>query len=345
MDAIIKGAADSGFTIAKIEEREVPKGYVKVNVHYGAICGTDLHIYQWDEWSASRIKPPRIVGHEFSGIIVDVGEGVSKERIGERVASESHIVCGCCKQCLQGDGHVCTSTKILGIDIDGGFAKYAIIPSDNARRLPECISLKTGGMLDAVGNGVHTCMSSDLVGKSVLITGLGPIGLFSVSIAKALGARRVVGLEVSKYRTHLAEVSGIDMVVNPITDNVDALLRQAEPEGFDVCLEMSGRRESLGLITDYCRAGGDIRLLGLYPDNTQCININKWIFQGYDVKCIVGRRLWDTWDKMLWLFEDKGLNLDNLITHEYGYQDYDEAMEILGNAAAGKIVLNFEDAA
>ncbi len=343
MKAIVKDNPGIGLNIVDVQHPSLGCDDVLIKVHYGAICGTDLHIYQWDEWSSNRMNLPTIIGHEFSGEIIDVGKSVDRSRIGQKVASESHLVCGRCKQCLLGQAHVCSHTQILGVDTNGGFSEFVAIPSENARVIPEGLSLKTASMLDAVGNGVHTLSGINLDGKSVLITGLGPIGLFSVAIAKSLGASEIIGIEVSPYRTKLAEKIGITAVLHPDRDGLDKELKEFSKTGFDVCLEMSGHSNSLETITKHCRAGGDIRLLGVYARNNQNIDLNHWIMSGYQVKCVIGRELWNTWDTIDMLFSKKGLNLDDLITHTYSYQEYDRAMQLLAKGDAGKIVLDFRE--
>jgi threonine 3-dehydrogenase len=200
------------------------------------VCGTDLHIYNWDAWSSGRIEPPRVIGHEFCGTIVEVGEGVTDRKVGDFVATESHIVDGTCRLCRLGLGHLCENTRILGVDVDGGFAPYAVIPAMNARPTSAVVPRAVASMQDAIGNAVHTVMDGPVEGQNVLITGLGPIGLFAVAICKALWAKKVYATEVSPYRIELAHKLGVDMVLNPLKDDVHAALSDCVPEGFDATL-------------------------------------------------------------------------------------------------------------
>lgn len=308
------------------------------------MCGTDLHIYKWDAFSPERIHPPRIIGHEFCGEIIEVGEGVPASRIGEFVASESHVVCGECLQCRSGQKHVCVNTRILGIDIDGGFGGYAVIPADNARLIPRSVPRSVASMLDAVGNAVHTVMAGPVEGRKILITGMGPIGLFAVAICKVLGAEQVAVTEVRPFRKQLAEQLGADLIVDPTIDPVDAVLERAAHGGFDATLEMSGHPTALPLAVRHTRPGGRVSLLGLFPESQVTLPLNDAIMKGLDLQGIVGRKLWETWDQMLWLLEEKGLDVTPVVTHQMPFTEADAAMQTLQRGEAGKIVLEFDAA-
>lgn len=342
MLAIAKSRPASGVELIDVDEPTTRAGCVKVRVEHGSICGTDLHIYNWDAWSAGRIQPPRIIGHEFCGTIVGLGEGVTDRQVGEFVASESHIVCGHCRQCLNGQGHVCVNTVILGVDVDGGFAPFAVIPSANARPVPEVVPRRVASLMDALGNAVHTVMAGPVEGQKVLITGMGPIGLFAAAICKALGAAKVYATEVSPYRIGLAEKAGADTILNPSRENVGEALRRLEPGGVDATLEMSGHPSSLPLALEHTRPGGRVSLLGVFPDVIDCFDLNKAIFKGLDLQGIVGRRLYETWDQMNWLLSEKGLDVTSVITHEMPFSEIEQAMQTLKAGQAGKIVLSFE---
>lgn len=342
MRAIAKARPEPGVEIIDVEEPATRPGHVKIEVEHGSICGTDLHIYNWDAWSSGRIRPPRVIGHEFCGTIVEVGEGVSDRAVGDFVASESHIVCGHCRQCLNGQGHVCVNTVILGVDVDGGFARYAVIPSANARPVPSVVPRRVASLMDALGNAVHTVMAGPVEGQTILITGMGPIGLFAAAICKALGAAKVYATEVSPYRIELAANVGADTILNPARENVGEALHRLEPGGVDATLEMSGHPSSLPLALEHTRPGGRVSLLGVFPDVLDCFDLNKAIFKGLDLQGIVGRRLYETWDQMNWLLTEKGLDITPIITHEMPYGSIDEAMQTLRAGKAGKIVLSFE---
>jgi threonine 3-dehydrogenase len=340
--AIAKVRPEPGVEIIDAPEPSVTAGSVKIKLEAASVCGTDLHIYSWDGWSASRIKPPRIIGHEFCGTIVELGEGVTDRAVGEFVSSESHIVCGHCRQCRSGQAHVCVNTRILGVDVDGGFAEYVVIPKDNARPTSRSVPTRIAAFQDALGNAVHTVMAGPVEGQTVLITGMGPIGLFAVSICKALGAEKVIVTEVSPYRIALAEKVGADVILNSKEHNVDAELCRLAPGGVDATLEMSGHPSQLELAVDHTRPGGRISLLGVYSENVQSVDINAVIFKGIDMQGIVGRRLWQTWDQMSELLASGKLNLDPVITHQMHYTQFQEAMELMKAGQAGKVVFTFE---
>jgi len=341
--AIAKVHPAPGVEIIEAPEPSVLPGYVKIKLEAASVCGTDLHIYSWDAWSASRIKTPRIIGHEFCGTIVEVGEGVTDREVGQFVSSESHIVCGRCRQCQNGQGHVCVNTQILGVDIDGGFAKYVVIPKDNARPTDRTVPVKIAAFQDALGNAVHTAMAGPVKDQNILITGMGPIGLFAVTVCKALGAAKVVATEVSPFRIDLARQVGVDVVLNPSQVDVAKELDVLVPGGFDGTLEMSGHPSSLGLAIEHTRPGGRLSLLGVYGQNTQSIDINALIFKGIDLQGIVGRKLWQTWDDMAALLATGKLNLDPVITHQMHYTEFQRAMELMKAGEAGKVVFTFED--
>lgn len=339
--AIAKVGPMPGVEIVDVPEPCAGPGQVKIKLEAASVCGTDLHIYSWDPWSASRIRPPRIIGHEFCGTIVDVGDGVDDRQVGQFVASESHIVCGHCKQCLHGQGHVCVNTKILGVDIDGGFAPYTVIPAQNARPTDRSVPKQIACFQDALGNAVHTVNGGPIEGRTVLITGMGPIGLFAVTICKALGAAKTIVTEVSPYRIHLAELVGADVILNPKDGDPFAEVEKAAPGGVDATLEMSGHPASLDLAIRATRPGGRISMLGVYPESRQTVDFNALIFRGIDVQGIVGRRLWETWDQMGELLKSGKLNLCPVITHEMHYTQFHEAMELMKAGQAGKVVFTF----
>ena len=340
--AIAKVRPEPGVEIIDVPEPQVRPGTVKLRVERASVCGTDLHIYNWDAWSAGRIKPPRVIGHEFCGTIVEVGEGVTDRKVGDFVASESHIVDGTCRLCRLGLGHLCENTQILGVDVDGGFAPYAVVPAMNARPTSDVVPRTVASMQDAVGNAVHTVMSGPVEGQTILITGLGPIGLFAVAICRTLGARKIYATEVSDYRIELAHRLGVDTVINPRKDDAHKALSDCEPGGVDATLEMSGHPGSLELAIEHTRPGGRISLLGLYADRLRFMDMNRVIFKGLELQGIVGRRLWQTWEQMDELFTTKGLDLTPIVTHEMHFTEVEQAMQTLKKGEAGKIVMSFE---
>ena len=342
MKAIAKVRPEPGVELIDAPEPQVQPGTVKIKLEAASVCGTDLHIYSWDAWAASRIKPPRIIGHEFCGTITEVGPGVTDRKVGDFVASESHIVCGRCVQCLQGQGHVCANTRILGVDVDGGFAPFVVIPKDNAVPTDRKIPAKIACFQDALGNAVHTALAGPVEGCSILITGLGPIGLMAAEVCRTLGATLVAGTEVSEYRIDLASKMQLDKVLNPKTDDVDTELGKLAPGGFDAILEMSGHPASLELAIKHVRPGGRVSLLGVFQENGQCVRVNDLVFKGVDVQGIVGRRLWKTWEQMQCLLLQKGLDVSPVVTHEFPYTAFSEAMELMKKGEAGKVVFRFD---
>lgn len=341
MKAIAKTRPEPGLEIIDVPEPTIRPGCVKLRVERGSVCGTDLHIYNWDSWSQSRIHPPRIIGHEFCGTIVEVGEGVTDRKVGDFVATESHIVDPNSPVYLLGDGHVDPTTEILGVDVDGGFSPYAVIPALNARPVPASVPKEIASMLDALGNGVHTVMDGPVEGQTVLITGMGPIGLFAVAICKALGAAKIYATEVSDFRIELAHRMGADVVLNPKKEYVDEVLAKAEPNGVDATLEMSGHPTSLDLAIRCTRSEGRVSLLGVYGDVLRAVDFNQIIFKGLRMHGIVGRRMWDTWDQMTWLLTEKGLDVSPIVTHQMPGSEVEAAMQTLKQGQAGKIVLDF----
>jgi threonine 3-dehydrogenase len=341
--AIAKTRPAPGVEIVDVDEPQVGPGQVKIRLEAASVCGTDLHIHTWDAWAASRIKPPRIIGHEFCGTIVEVGPGVDQRQVGQFVASESHIVCGECKQCLHGQAHVCVNTEILGVDVDGGFAEYAVMPWQNARPTDRTVPKEIAAFQDALGNAVHTAMAGPLEGRTVLITGMGPIGLFAVSVCKAAGAAKVIATEISPFRIDLARQVGADVVLSPKEGCLIDKIEAEAPGGVDATLEMSGHPSSLELAVRATRPGGRISLLGLYGDASQQIDLNTVIFKGIDLQGIVGRKLWETWDQMADLLASDKLNLWPVITHVMHYTEFQRAMELMKAGQAGKVVFTFED--
>lgn len=341
MIAISKVEAREGVQLLEVEEPEIRPGCVKIRIEKGSVCGTDLHIFEWDGWAKKRMQLPRIIGHEFCGTVVEVSSDVNDRSVGDFVASESHLVCGTCPQCLSGDGHVCVNTVILGVDVDGGFASHAVIPAQNARPIPSSVPKSVASLLDALGNAVHTVMSGPIENCNVLITGMGPIGLFSVAICRALGANTIVGTEISDYRSNLALQLGADKVLNPKEVDVLIEMRSMFPRGVDVSVEMSGRSSSLDLVIEATRPGGRVSLLGVFPEDRQLLDVNNVIFKGLEVQGIVGRRLWETWDQMNWLLTEKGLDILPVVTHEMPFTEVEQAMKIMKEGRAGKIVLDF----
>lgn len=342
MRAICKTQPGVGLEVCEVPEPGIGEQEVLVRVIRSSICGTDLHIYQWDPWAQSRLKPPLIIGHEFCGYVEAVGGGVSHVRVGDFVAAESHIVCSYCKQCRLGQAHVCANTRILGVDVNGGFAPYVVIPAANACKTDPSLPPEVATVQEPLGNAVHTVMAADVRGATVLITGCGAIGLFSIGVAKALGAVRVIATEVRPYRVELAQRIGADAVLNPLTDDVlSSIHRATDGQGVDVALEMSGHPASLDLITQAIRPGGELSLLGLFAQPVS-LDLNALIFKGVEIHAIIGRRLFQTWEVMQNLLQSGALDVRPAITHVLPWCEYEYAFELMASGQSGKIVLDWE---
>ncbi len=339
----MKARPEPGVEIWDVPEPQVGPGQVLIRVQAASVCGTDLHINNWDAWARGRIHPPRLIGHEFCGVIAEVGPGVEDRHVGQFVASESHVVGLHDPDLAAGLGHVARSTKILGVDVDGGFAPLASVPAANARPTDESISRPVASLQDALGNAVHTVMDGPVEGCTLLITGLGPIGLFAAAVARTLGAARIYATEISPYRTLLGRHLGIDEIWDPRSVDVPFEIHKREELGVDGVLEMSGHPTSVPLALDVTRPGGRISFLGVFPDKLPSFDMNQAIFKGLRMQGVVGRRLWETWDQMQDLLVNRGLDVSPIITHSMHFTEIKKAFEILERGEAGKIVLTFED--
>lgn len=341
MKSLVKALPERGITMM---EQPVPVcGYndVLIKVKKTAICGTDIHIYLWDEWAQKTIKTPMITGHEFVGEICEVGDGVTGFTIGDRVSAEGHITCGVCRHCRGGTQHLCPKTIGVGVNRTGCFAEYVAIPTTNIVRIPDNISDDEAAIFDPFGNAAHTALSFNLVGEDVLITGAGPIGIMAGAIAQHVGARHVVITDVNIYRLNLARQMGIKNVVNVKETSLQTVMSDLNmKEGFDVGLEMSGNPQAFQDMLTHMSCGGKIALLGILPDNTGI----KWtdvIFKGLFIKGIYGREMFETWYKMIAMLQS-GLNIKPIITHHYPVDQYQEAFEIMASGQSGKVILSWE---
>lgn len=344
MKAICKTQPAVGLELCEVPEPTPRYGEVLIKVSRTSLCGTDLHIYRWDSWAQSRLKPPLIIGHEFCGHVVAVGDGVEGLQVGDFVAGESHIVCGRCKPCREGQAHVCLNTRILGVDTDGCFAPLIAIPAANAQKTDPRIPPEVATVQDPLGNAVHTVLSGEIAGRSVLITGCGAIGLFSIAVARACGARQVFATEVRPYRRELAMRMGADAVFDPTRDDVLTAIRKAtDGAGVDVGLEMSGHPSAIALLTEAIRPGGRISLLGLFAEPVP-VDLNALIFKSVEIHAILGRRLYQTWETMQSLLVSGRLDVRPAITHELAWHEYEQAFELTASGTAGKVMLNWENA-
>jgi len=341
MKALLKQFKDKGLCLTDIEKPKIKENDVLVKIKKTAICGTDIHIYDWDAWAQKTIPVPMQVGHEFVGEIVELGSAVNNYKIGARVSGEGHVVCGICRNCRAGTRHLCINTKGIGVNIPGCFAEYLSIPASNVFLIPDSISDDEASIFDPLGNAVHSTLSFDLVGEDVLITGAGPIGIMSAVIAKHIGARKVVLSDINPYRLNLAKKLGVEHTVDVSKENLKAVeIKLNMKEGFDVGLEMSGSSSAFNTMVSSLKAGAKIALLGILHQDTK-VNWSDIIFKGLFIKGIYGREMFETWYKMTAMLES-GLNIKNIITHKFKVQDYKEAFEIMKSGQSGKIILDWQ---
>lgn len=340
MKALVKARAEEGLWMERVPVPEPGSDEVLVKVRKSAICGTDMHIWKWDEWSAKTVPLPMVVGHEFCGEIVDCGKAVTKFRIGQRVSGEGHIVCGTCRNCRAGRGHLCRNTLGVGVNRPGSFAEYLCIPESNVVPIPDDISDEIAAIFDPFGNAVHTALSFDLVGEDVLVTGAGPIGIMSALVAQRAGARKVVITDISPYRISLARKLGVQHVANAAEQDLrDVMADLGMIEGFDIGLEMSGAAPAMRDMIDKMNNGGKIALLGIAPTGF-AVDWNKIIFKMLSVKGIYGREMFETWYKMTALVQS-GLDLTELITHRIPIDDFQDGFEAMISGEAGKVVMDW----
>lgn len=326
-----------------MRDEEVPTigpNDVLIKVKKTAVCGTDIHIYNWDEWAQKTIPVPMTTGHEFVGVIEAMGDEVTGYKIGDRVSGEGHITCGYCRKCRGGRQYLCRNTIGLGVNRPGCFAEYLSLPARNAYPIPDAISDDVAAMLDPLGNAVHTTLSYDLVGEDVLITGAGPIGIMACAVAKHAGARHVVITDVNEYRLQLAAKMGASRAVNAMKENLKDVMQQlGMKEGFDVGLEMSGNPQAFGQMLEFITHGGNIAMLGIMPDGAG-INWSQVIFKGLHIKGIYGREMFETWYKMISMLQS-GLNVEPVITHVFPVDQYEEAFQIMRSGQSGKVILDW----
>lgn len=342
MKAIVKSEPGPGLDVLQVKEPKlVGTKDVLIKVRMCGICGTDLHIYKWDEWSANRIKPPVILGHEFCGDIVQVGSEVTKAAVGDFVSAECHMACGNCYQCKTGQAHICEKVQVCGIDRHGAYAEYIVIPEDYVWKLDKDFPTEIAAILDPIGNAVYTVLAEDVAGKTVAVVGCGPIGLTAIPVARACGATTVVGYDLSEYRLGMAEKMGADFAIDSSKkDTVASGMDITKGVGFDVVLEMSGHPQGIANAFKMVRAGGRVSMLGL-PKGPVSLEIgNDLVMKCVTVKGIHGRRMYDTWYQMTRLIESKRIDLSPLVTHQMQFEDVDKAMEAMSSGLCGKVLLS-----
>lgn len=340
MKALVKKSHERGIWLEDIPEPECNTNDVKIRITHSSICGTDLHIYKWDEWAQKTLNIPLVIGHEFCGIVEEIGPGVAHYKPGQRVSGEGHITCGNCRNCRAGKRHLCQKTNGIGVHKDGAFAEYLVLPESNVWPIHDDIPSDIASFFDPFGNAVHTSLSYEMVGEDVLITGAGPIGIMSVAICKFVGARNVVITDINDYRLTLAKKMGATKAINTSKDSIVDLYPQLNmTSGFDVGLEMSGNPEAFRSMLEHMYHGGKVALLGLLPDSTR-IDWDNIIFKGLRVKGIYGREMYETWYKMTQMLRS-GLDISQVVTHRISIDEYEEAFNIMETGECGKIVLEW----
>ncbi len=340
MKALSKLRPEPGIWMDDVEAPKPGVNDLLIKTRLTAICGTDIHIYNWDSWSQKTIPTPMVVGHEFVGEVVAVGEGVKSFQVGDRVSGEGHITCGHCRNCRAGRRHYCANTQGIGVDIPGAFGEYLTLPEENAFKIPEDISDEMAAIFDPFGNAVHTTLSFDLTGEDVLITGAGPIGIMAAGIARHVGARHVVVTDINDHRLAMAKTMGASRVVNVANESLeDTMADLGMTEGFDVGLEMSGVPSAFKSMLSNMIHGGKIAMLGIPPDD-MAIDWNQVIFKSLSIKGIYGREMFDTWHKMACLLQS-GLDLSPVITHQFDVDDFQKGFDTMLSGQSGKVILKW----
>ena len=342
MKALVKAAPEQGLWLQMVPVPEPGPNEVLIKVRKSAICGTDVHIWNWDEWSAKTVPVPMVVGHEFCGQIVDCGPGAQKYKIGTRVSAEGHVVCGVCRNCRAGRGQLCRNTEGIGVNRPGSFAEYVCLPEHNVVPIPDDIPDEIAALFDPLGNAVHTALSFDLVGEDVLVTGAGPIGIMGALVAQKVGARKVVITDINPYRLQLAKQMGVQYVVDVSKTSLrDVMGDIGMSEGFDVGLEMSGAAPAMRQMIERMNNGGKLALLGIAPTEF-AVDWNTVIFNMLEIKGIYGREMFETWYKMIALVQS-GLDISGLITHRISIEDYRDGFAAMTSGQSGKVVMDWGD--
>lgn len=340
MKVLSKLKSERGLWMADAAIPEPGHNDLLIKISKTAICGTDIHIYNWDEWAQKTIPVPMHVGHEYVGVVAGIGSEVQGFHLGQRVSGEGHITCGYCRNCRAGRRHLCRNTQGVGVNRPGSFAEYLVIPAFNAFPIPDDISDDLASIFDPFGNAVHTALSFNLVGEDVLITGAGPIGIMAVAIARHVGARHVVITDVNDYRLSLAASMGATRTVNVARENLKEVMGELHMcEGFDVGLEMSGNPQAFRQMLETMNHGGKVALLGIPPANT-AIDWNQVIFKGLEIKGVYGREMFETWYKMVALIQS-GLDISPIITHHFSVDDFQQGFDAMLSGQSGKVILNW----
>lgn len=340
MKVVVKTRPEQGAELKNMEIPKIGPKDILVKVQATSICGTDYHIYSWDQWSQNRIKTPQVMGHEFAGEVVKIGKEVTKVKLGDIVSAETHIVCNTCEFCATGQGHICKDTMILGVDTQGTFAEYVAIPEDNAWVNDPSVPPEYLCIQEPLGNAVHTVLAGDIIGKTIAVVGCGPIGIMAVNVAKAVGAAKVIAIEVNEYRLNLAKELGADVTINPLEEDViKRVMDETDGLGVDVVAEMSGNPRAIQQAFKYIKLGGRMSMLGI-PNGEVPIDIaNDIVFKGITINGIVGRKMYDTWYQVKGLIASGNLNLDKLVTHRFSLDEFEKGMDLMASGNCGKVVL------
>jgi threonine 3-dehydrogenase len=338
MKAVVKTKSGPGLELMEMADPVPAEGEIILGVRATSLCGTDSHIYQWDDWARQRIRPPRILGHEMYGEVMAVGKNVTTIRVGDRVAAESHITCGQCFQCLTGNAHVCKNYTILGIDRHGSFADYVSLPEKVCWRTATEIPAELACLQEPLGNSVHAVLTEDVSGHSLLVTGCGPTGLFAIAVARTAGASTIIATDISAYRLELARRVGADLAFNPQKTSPEMIREHTGGEGVDTALEMSGHPSAVHLCLEYVKNAGRVSLFGIPSESVSMDLAKEIIFKGIRVHGITGRRLFDTWYRLAGLFR-AGLNIRPIVTHTLPLAQFNAGFELIHAGQCGKVVL------
>jgi len=341
MKALVKLKPEKGIWMTEVPMPTVGINDVLIKIKKTAICGTDLHIYKWDEWSQKTIHTPMVIGHEYVGIVAQVGLGVRNIQVGDRVTGEGHIACGHCRNCRRGKLHVCEYSIGVGVNRDGAFAEYLCIPESNVVKLDARISDEMASIMDPFGNATHTALSFPLIGEDVLITGAGLIGTMATAICRFAGARHIVVTDISDYRLNIAKQMGATLAINPSKgETVKQAMEQLHMRGFDIGLEMSGSPIAFREMIDSMYKGSKIVQLGILPDTTT-VNWSEIIFNALTIKGIYGREMWETWYQMEQMLIS-GIDLTPVITHRFHIDDFQKGFDVMESGLCGKVILNWD---
>ena len=339
MKALVKSKAEKGIWMEDIPVPEVGPNDVLIKVSKTAICGTDLHIYNWDEWAQKTIRVGMTIGHEYAGNVAKVGSEVIEFKEGDRVTGEGHIACGHCRNCRRGRQHICETTIGIGVHIDGSFAEFVKVPSANVMKINKQIPEEILAIMDPFGNATHTALSYPMIGEDVLVTGAGLIGSMAVAVARFAGARFVVATETSPYRADLAKKMGADRVVNPLEENLRDVMDDLGMIGFDIGLECSGSPAAFNQLVEHMYNSGKISLLGILPSDTQ-VDWNRIIFKGLTMKGIYGREMYETWYQMEQMLMS-GLDISPIITHRFPIDEFQKGFDVMEEGNCGKVILSW----